>query len=873
MPRASKKVNTSGLYDEALPKNLQYEGVVERAEDRLRINKRKKIPLSPYIIHLAEEEKSESTAEKIEELAQQLQLEAKMLASESTEQTIEELSIDFNQLIEQMREPDVQLDQKSIKASEKLEDEPVLVFPSVATRGFTEDKELQREVRAIAEPEPGPQGQVRITPVGVAPTQEPEVQIKEVLEHKETQAQRRGWQWPKFNWPGLTLAHHRAFAAFVLLALVIVLPLQIMQGAASAKSSTVEISDAGRNAIDNLMRGAAALEGNRFDVAENDFARATQDFSDAEASLNSMHSSIATIVSVLPQTEKTYDSVSGLITAGKNLSSAASQLADAAEEIQDQESLNIVTKLQVLEAYIEAALPKVENAAAALEQVDPSVIPIDYKDIVIELQASTPQLAQSMNEFVTFSQTLSTILGENDKMRYLLAFQNNTELRPTGGFIGSFAELDLLNGEIDSMHVPQGGSYDVQGQLSAFVASPKPIALINPRWEFQDSNWFPDFPTSAKKMMWFYEQSGGPTVDGVITVNATFMPKLLEILGPIEMPEYGRTIDSENFLFETQKIVEIEYEDYDTSADNRTVPAPKQFIGDLAPKIIEKLEAADLPTMLAVLDLVGEALVEKDLMFYFDDNALQSQMEQLGWSGAIKPTSGDYLMVVNTNLGGGKTDTVIEQGIDLVTTIEDDGSIINTVTITKEHLGMRNALFEGANNVDYIRLYVPRGSELLRASGFEIPDDDLFEAYDGQLSYDEDLALLMSDIRKDAETETDIWVEKGKTVFGNWIQTAPGETEIVKFTYRLPWKIDFEENQSNLIETVKEKLGLKDLTTYTVFIQKQPGVVTRETNVSLSLPKNLNIIWSSHAGKSAGENIILTNENDNFLRFLMEDAL
>lgn len=183
---------------------------------------------------------------------------------------------------------------------------------------------------------------------------------------------------------------------------------------------------------------------------------------------------------------------------------------------------------------------------------------------------------------------------------------------------------------------------------------------------------------------------------------------------------------------------------------------------------------------------------------------------------------------------------------------------------------MRNTLFEGANNVDYLRLYVPRGSELITASGFEIPPDDLFDTYDGQLDYDEDLAILMSDIRKDPETHTDIWVEQGKTVFGNWMQTAPGETEIVRFTYKLPWEFEFSTSQSSLLDAAKARLGLKELETHTLFIQKQPGVTTRETIVTLSLPSNLDIVWSSHTGTAPGENITVTNENDTFLRFLLE---
>ncbi|MBU4453191.1 DUF4012 domain-containing protein, partial [Patescibacteria group bacterium] len=456
--------------------------------------------------------------------------------------------------------------------------------------------------------------------------------------------------------------------------------------------------------------------------------------------------------------------------------------------------------------------------------------------------------------------------GNQEKMRYLLVFQNNTELRATGGFIGSFAQIDVLDGEITNIDIPGGGSYDVQGQLSEFVAPPQPLSLLNDRWEFHDANWFPDFPSSAQKLIWFYQKAGGPTVDGVIAINATLMPQLLEITGPIAMPEYGRTITSENFLFETQKIVEYEYASYQDDGD-REQDAPKQFIGDLAPKVLEILKQADPETLLKVIDLLSASLTQKDVLMYMEDNQLQSDIETLNWSGSLKNTQGDYLMVVDSNLGGGKTDTVIKQGVNLDVEIQEDGSIINTVTITKEHTGMSSALFEGVNNVDYVRLYVPEGSEFIQANGFEIPDESLFEQADTPLSSDTDMLLWTANFAKDPISQTDIWDEQGKTVFGNWIQTKPGETEVATFTYKLPWK--FEQTNDSIFQKAKSYIGLKNLNEYSIFIQKQPGVVTRTTTIRVFNATNQKVIWTSQNDLfSSGTEF--NNDQDRVLSALFE---
>jgi len=655
-------------------------------------------------------------------------------------------------------------------------------------------------------------------------------------------------------WVGVRLEWHRALVSFVALAVLVVFPLQAMKVFAGAKSGADQMTGEGKTALDSFLRGANSLKEKRFESAGEDFSKAAAEFSHVEESLDDMHASVVAVVSVIPQTKRTVSSVRGLVDAGQELSKTAEMLSMAGEDVASKESIDLVTKLGMLSAYIEEILPHIASADASLRKVDPDVIPAEYQDKVAELQAKVPQIEASSREFLIFTDALTTILGGKGKMSYLAAFENNTEIRPTGGFVGSYAEVDVRDGAIENLRIPGGGSYAVQGQLTEFVAAPGPIQLLKARWEFQDANWFPDFPTSAKKMLWFQEHSGGPTMDGVIAVNAGFMVKLLEILGPVDMPSYGRTITAENFLLETQKIVELEYD--------KTENAPKAFIGDLAPILLDRLTKADLPTLLSVMNLVGQGLEEKDILVYFRDNDLQAFMEELGWTGSLKETSGDYLMAVDTNLGGGKTDGVIDETVDVQVRVAPDGTVENTVTMTKVHHGMKSELFRGANNVDYLRLYVPKGSAFISGSGFEIPGDELFEISDIPLKTDEDLSLQMKNIEKDAATGTDVWEEDGKTAFGNWMQTAPGETQVVTFTYRLPFKLNLTKSESSI-------LGGDATTPYSLFVQKQPGVEHRITHVTVTAPASIGVLWTS---PGANDNLTATaeNEKDAFFGWLLD---
>ncbi len=651
----------------------------------------------------------------------------------------------------------------------------------------------------------------------------------------------------------------RALASFVALSFVVVLPLHAMQTISGSVSQVGKVQDIGVAALDDISRATSALSAKDFGAAQTDFSSAAAKFSDAQNSLNDLHAGVVALVNVIPQTERTYTTVRGLVTAGQELSRTASIISEAGSDVTSQLSTDVVTKLNVLSAYVDNALPHALTAQSALAKVDTSVVPVQYVEKVAKLQSETPALVASMQEFLKFVHTLTFLLGSESTMRYLALFQNNTELRPTGGFVGSFAEIDMDNGAMMNLTLPGGGTYDVQGQLNQFVASPEPLSLIDPRWEFQDGNWFPDFPTSAKKMQWFYEHAGGPTTDGVLAVNATFLEKVLEVIGSVEMPEYGVTVDAENFLFTTEKAVEIDADPIKNT--------PKAFLGTLAPKILEKVKSADMKTLLKLLTVVEQGLSEKDIQVYFRDNDAQKKMEELGFAGEMKQTNGDYLMVVNTNIGGGKTDAIIDQAIDQEVRITDSGMVTDALTITKTHRGMANALFEGKNNVDYMRVYVPEGSILLSADGFEPPADVLFEPSDVPLTQDDDLSIVMSKKTHDAATGMDVWNEFGKTVFGGWVQTAPGETQVIHVSYRIPTVLFAKDADTSVLARVRRQLGFDNHDGYSLLVQKQSGVVSRTTTVRVVPSDSLKTLWTNIDGNNSSTTTV-KNDHDAFLGWI-----
>lgn len=683
---------------------------------------------------------------------------------------------------------------------------------------------------------------------------EADTSFAEAIEERSPE-ERVAWSLPSLQF--LPAQWPRAIGGFVLASFLFVLPLHAMQFVSSLKATKTGLESASQTALSQLQAGADAVLVRDASAASTSFDKAGSAFSRAKQSVNDLGAATSLLLSAIPATGKTYRTGTALIEAGQSLSSAGERIAQGVLAAQGELSPTPTSRLKILTTYVSSAQPELINAAALIATVDANDVPEAQRATFAQLADKLPKLVGSVDEFLSFADMAGTILGGNGSKRYLVVFQNNTEIRATGGFMGSFAELQMDNGVMTKMDVPGGGTYDLQGSQKTNLVAPEPLALLNARWEFQDANWFPDFPATARQIMQFYGDAGGGTVDGVIAVNATYVQDFLSLLGPIDMPEYGRTIDSENFLLETQKIVETEYD--------RTENRPKAFIGDLAPKLIERVMDGSSQDFFSILDRVDAGLRSRDVQIYFTDGELERKVRDLGWGGEMKQVAGDYLMLVDTNLGGGKTDGVISETSRVSVAIDENGGIIDTVTVTRTHNGSVTDEFSGANNVDYVRLYVPQGATLLSASGFTIPDPSLFAVAPGDWQIDDDLLYPMDSLSQDPVSKTAVYQEFGKTVFGNWVQTKPGSSSTFTFSYRLPFSIAVTQDDS-LAAAARRAIGMPTTESYSFTLQKQSGVADRTTTVSVRVPSTLKTAWASQDLASA----TFGNAADAFLGALFE---
>jgi len=618
-----------------------------------------------------------------------------------------------------------------------------------------------------------------------------------------------------------------SFSFSALVVFLVVSQLGFINFAFSLKNSALS---GGQKAFANLAEAKEGIKEKDFQKSSYEFQEAYDRFSEISNDMEKFNSVIIETSRFMPYLSK-LSSGSALAKSGKNVSKigvVATEMLSELEALKDsakaEQQISLLAVFENSDRKIKEIAVLLQETENELAKVNLDDVPADQRERFSEMRSKLPEINVFLDGFIKEGKIFTDVLGGNGPRKYLFLFQNNQEMRPTGGFVGSYGVLEISNGHVRNFFID--GIFNPDGQLREKVVPPAPIQKISAAWSLHDSNWFPDFPVSAEKACWFYEKTGGPTVDGVITMTPTVMQKLLEITGPIDMPDYGVTIDKDNFVEKVQYEVEVDYD----KEENR----PKKILSDLAPLILDRLVSSSrLSNIAKTLGVLVDSLDEKHILIYSKNYEIQKILSERGWTGEVLETGKDYLSVINTNINGYKTDGVVEESINHQAEIQSDGSIIDTVTITRHHNG-GNSSYEWWNkvNADYMRVYVPKGALLLSAEGhtreFNSPPLD----YDA-LKFKRDPQVLMEEasIEVDEKTGTRIYEDAGKTVFANWAYVSPQETVTVKYTYLLPFKFD---------------LNFKDesIETYSLLVQKQSGSLGSRLSHKFQYPKDLRTVWA-----------------------------
>lgn len=438
--------------------------------------------------------------------------------------------------------------------------------------------------------------------------------------------------------------------------------------------------------------------------------------------------------------------------------------------------------------------PQIDTLSESLKKVDAEISQIDpnhYPEFLFgkEIKAQLTMLKETTAGASTFVdqakpliKVLPSLLGESEAKKYLVLFQNDKELRPTGGFLTSYTIVTLDKGVIKVDK--QDDIYPLDDAIPNKPAAPDPLKKYLPsvpRWNLRDSNLSPDFLESMDTFRSMYEKSplAQDDIDGIIALDTHVLVSTIRILDD-EVNAGGITFTTkEDPRCKCPQVI-YELEDNISRPVNYIRTDRKGLIGSLMLAIKDKaLTSSPKQYWGPLFQSMLMQINQKHMMFYLFDKDAQSGINALNASGQIRPFDGDYLHINNANLGGQKSNLFTTSSVEENYEVGKDGTITKTVTIKYKNDFPpsdcnleRGGLCLNAELRDWLRIYVPKGSKLVDSKGSEVK----------MTTYD----------------------ELGKTVFDGFITVRPLGQKTFSITYTLPFKLD---KSSDL----------------PVMIQKQPG--------------------------------------------------
>lgn len=476
-------------------------------------------------------------------------------------------------------------------------------------------------------------------------------------------------------------------------------------------------------------------------------------------------------------------------------------------ELSKDEKRDLLQKFSNELPRLRLARDKMDLALELWNRVPQDQLASPFRKALQPLAETLPILRQALDEAVPLIEVIVPMAGYPEPRRYLIALQNDDEIRPGGGFIGTIGTMTWDAGEMSEFAFTD--IYTIDNPVSGVwkETPPDPIQkyLGLSQWFLRDANWSPDFPTSAERILDFYireselqlhaELPHRPTA--FIALEPGFFVSLLQLTGPITVE--GETYDATNFFEKLEYKVEVEWHQKGIPVDKR-----KEVISKMGEELKKKIFALPASRWPELLDLTTKALERKQIMAYSRETDLQKLFESRGWTARAKPTQGDFLWVVDANLAALKTDGAMQKNVRYSIDATDPEGPTATVTLTYTNTAKGFGDYRYTRYRTYTRVYVPEGSQLISSTG--AMKDDLHKSGGRFLP-----------------GTVDVMKELGKTVYGAFWSIEPSKSRTLSFTYRLP----------------KEIARSIQAGTYRLDWQKQPGVDEAGLTLDLLFGKNI----------------------------------
>ena len=441
--------------------------------------------------------------------------------------------------------------------------------------------------------------------------------------------------------------------------------------------------DALEAGIERARDGLRAAENGEVGTADRLLDEAERSFGDTSGVLGATWMAPTTWVPVLGQNVEalTVATQEGARLAGSSRAALLEADVDALQfddgAIDLDHVRDVAPPLERLAATMAASVADLD-AAASPWLVD--AVGRRYEEFRAELDDAAADAAVAVEAV----EAAPALFGGDGDRRYLILFTTPAEMRGLGGFIGSYAELTAVQGDLE---LTRSGRI---GELRPGIGNPA-YTISGPadyvaRWGpyevgrfVQDTTFSPDFPSVGEVWEEIYPQTrGGAPIDGVVVVDPYALAAFMQFTGPITIPEHDVTLTSENAA---DILLREQYAEFDEVRSTRV-----DFLAEATRLTFEALTTGDLPGPRQVTEILGPLVHQGRLLVYGTHPEEQRFFEEIDLDGALPPVDGDFLAVTTQNSGNNKIDTFLRRRIDYRVVFDPDrGRTEGRVTITLEN--------------------------------------------------------------------------------------------------------------------------------------------------------------------------------------------
>lgn len=606
----------------------------------------------------------------------------------------------------------------------------------------------------------------------------------------------------------------------VLLGLVAILTVLAVIPALAARARLYEARAA-------MEEGRALLRNGDTVTADVAFARAEEGFI---SGLEQARNPFVRLASFFPVVGRSPDAVEVMARAGLYVAQAARVTTGAFNELPEglaglapRDGVLPVDSLARIGPSLQRARELLDRADTVLDRSERRLLLGPVGEARSEFEAELLNARRVMRSAEALSLALPSFLGSDGPKRYFFGAQTPAELRGTGGLIGAYSILTVDGGRLQF-----GPFLPIQGLADVSIEE---IAAPNPSYErrydrfgsagfWLNINLTPDFPSAAQAIETLYEKVEGVPLDGTIVADPFALQALLKVVGPVEVPAAGETIDAEN-------AVEFLANEAYSRFTNRTVR--KRVLGDAARVVFDRFVhegAANAP--IAAARAMIETAGDGHVLMHAADPEINRAFEVAGVAGALRNPHGDFLGVIANNAGANKLDYFLDTSIRYDIRLREDGPAAATATVTlTNHAPATGPVrvspadgrsFQPGENRHYVSTYCAAGCSL--------------ESFQGT--------------GEAVEVETE--QELGHPVFSTFVTTPSGGTSSLEYRWTVP---DARTSENG----------------YTLTFQGQPTIRPTRLEVDIQAPEGTSIASASPGIRVDGDRAVWSGEAGNVMRF------